>query len=233
MGASSSAHAQAEDRDITAVSRYHELVTGLTDEDKARVATIRVDSQGIIRIPGKENKDFMMTKYEILGSIGDYTRELFGVMSNLIETHWETRRDWASEFVDHNAIETVDLADTSDWFPLFVVRLHVKRIHLIIERQFDNVKLTRALMFLFHLCPHKLTELVVSCNHLLSELVKQCIYDAHARMKELDRTTYAHIADLFRNIDQPPKAWRLSVIREGEIDKFTFTISPNGPWTFH
>jgi hypothetical protein len=238
MGASSSREEKARS---LAVSRYHEFITeGLTDADKARMATIITDSQGIIRMRGKYNTDFMMTEVDRYGPTEEYRKEIRDIQNAFVDAHRDTYDEWADEYYLHNVVETVDLADISDWFQLFVLQLNIKRIHIVVERQFDNIKLTRLLMFLFYHCRHRLETLALSCNVALSDLVKPCIWDAYSKMNQLKDTRFASIVNGNTRTNEsgivgaygPTQRWNMKETEKDAVVTYAFTIAEHGAWRF-
>jgi hypothetical protein len=242
MGASSSKQEKARS---LAVSRYHEFITkGLTNDDKVLLETVVTDAQGIIRMPGVDNTriggidntDFMMRSRNPFGPVGEVRKKIERIQDALLEAHEPTQYEWWREFHTTPIVETVDLADISDWFYLFVLQLHIRRIHLVVERQFDNVKLTRALMFLFFLCRRSLLKFVVSCNFALSPFVKPCLHEAHGKIRELQLSSFVNIVDesMAQHMEEDvvhPR-WMMKETEKDGVVSYTFTSDAGGEWVF-
>jgi hypothetical protein len=227
MGASVSANAQ-DGPPPSVVSRYHEFITeGATDADRMLVSTMSIDEHGVMRSPHNPQIDILTADYSI-PFIRNISSEIANIVRELKTRHAEEHRMWSFGFYAYRQTEQVDLAEVTDWFPLFLASMQAKKVHLVITTNLDTTKLHRVMKFLFHLSRGWLQQITVTFESSLTDRVEHSIFTAKWATSQLKNSAFESITHV-TYFPFDPQAWIVHAEEHGGMISWTFryNLSPS------
>ena len=185
MGATTSKQEEREE-----VSHYNEFRMQLTDDDRKLLAASPVDDNGIIHLRSDMTRDVLMT-YDSPHSVA--FNAFHDTFYQLRIANLDRLGELQREYKTNDSVEKVDMADITDWFPLFVNAADISRVHITITTSLNTVKLHRQLRFLFYLgfsSGSLLKQIVVTFDTPMRYLIESYINDAKRDARRMPMTTY-------------------------------------------
>jgi hypothetical protein len=239
MGASFSVNAQEAHPRV--VSHFSEFMTeGLTEEDRELVSSqqVKIGEHGIMMFghtpellplpvePDKPNPALDM----LMESHSSPFRSVFfdmisGVTVELIARHAVQRGLWRNDYYVDRQTEQVDLADVTDWFPIFVNYVGVRSVEIQITTKLDTIKLHRALRFLFYLGALQLREIIITFDAPMRSLLEEYITSAWNEVTKIDRTVFKDVVN-YRGPRISANQWSMTEKSDGQTTQWTFRYHP-------
>jgi hypothetical protein len=237
MGASSSKQEQR------VVSHFHEFITeGFTEEDREllRGHRVKIGEHGIMMFeygpesvflehvePDEPNPAFdMLMVYDLSPFHSVFGRHTISpITAELIARHAYQRGLWRNDYYVDRQTEQVDLADVTDWFPIFVNYLGVRSVEIQITTKLDTIKLHRALRFLFYLGALQLREITVTFDSPMRALLEYYITKAWNEVTLVNRTVFKDVVN-YRGPLVTPQQWMSTEKSDGETTRWTFKYHP-------
>jgi hypothetical protein len=206
------------------VSRYHEFVASIDAQDRAWLARVPIDENGVIRKPGFPTLDCILS---LLGEEEhqdiDCERVIHATEIDLLKKYDEIYKTWRQDFRWYDGpTEQIDVSELSDWFPLFVGRLEIHSVHLMVTTELNTIKLTRALMLLF-LLGHRdhLLKITISFRFSLFSFILRAVDHAREQATALTTKRNAYYSKYilwqFHILSQPIDKWiMMSMVQDDE-----------------